>query len=93
MRQGKIVLGVTGCIGACGKTKRTPGLDGSRSSGTTSTKSWPSAPSPCIQMMLAVGVAAVSISITSSRPGTVRNPPEKRGDLDAGRAWGILTLI
>src|SRR2546430_3268823 len=37
-----------------------------------STKSWPSAPSPCIQMMLAMGDTVVSISIASSWSATVR---------------------
>src|SRR5216684_3701881 len=36
------------------------------SSGTTGTKSLPSAPSPCSQMMAAWGVAEVSISMVSS---------------------------
>src|SRR5712692_2648507 len=63
---------VTGRIGACGNTNRTPGRAGKWSSGTTSTKSWPSAPSPCIQTMLAVGAGAVSISTASSRSATLR---------------------
>src|SRR2546430_10500120 len=37
-----------------------------------STKSWPSAPSPCIQMMLAMGDTVVSISIAASWSATVR---------------------
>src|SRR5712691_3532591 len=56
---------VTGCTGACGNTKRIAVL-GSRSSGTTDVKSLPSAPSPCSQMMLAVGFFPVSISIAAS---------------------------
>src|SRR5881409_751536 len=63
-------------MGACGKTKRTPGRAARRSPGTTSTKSWPSAPSPCIQTMLAPGAAVVSISIASSRSATVRPSPD-----------------
>src|SRR5262245_58511179 len=61
-------------MGACGKTNRTPRSVGRRSSGTMSTKSLPSAPSPCIQTMLAAGVVAVSISIVSSRSATSGSP-------------------
>src|SRR5690606_11893715 len=53
---------VTGITGACGKTKRI-GVSGNSSSLTTGTKSLPSAPSPCIQMMLVCGFGAVSISM------------------------------
>src|SRR5713226_41781 len=59
---------VTGCTGACGKTKRIANW-GSRISGTIGAKSLPSAPSPCSQMMLAEGFFPVSISIASSSPG------------------------
>src|SRR5260221_1088286 len=59
---------VTGCTGACGKTKRIAAW-GSRSSGTMGAKSLPSAPSPCSQMMLAVGFFPVSISIAASSSG------------------------
>src|SRR5882762_3792250 len=59
---------VTGRTGACGNTKRIAAL-GNRSSGTMGAKSLPSAPSPCSQMMLAVGFFPVSISIASSSPG------------------------
>src|SRR5258705_3358804 len=66
---------VTGRIGACGKTKRTPRSAGKRSAGTMSTKSLPSAPSPCIQTMLAAGAGAVSISMVSSRSATFNLSP------------------
>src|SRR5882672_8838358 len=59
---------VTGRTGACGNTKRIAAL-GNRSSGTMGAKSLPSAPSPCSQMMLAVGFFPVSISIASSSSG------------------------
>src|SRR5713101_2177377 len=61
---------VTGCTGACGKTKRIAAR-GSRISGTIGAKSLPSAPSPCSQMMLAVGFFPVSISIAASSSGIV----------------------
>src|SRR5437762_376288 len=60
-------LTVTGRMGACGNTNRTPSPAGSSSSGTIGSKSWPSAPSPCIQMMAARGSRAVSISTVSSK--------------------------
>ena len=53
---------VTGRTGAWGKTKRSGRVCGRRSSGTMGSKSWPSAPSPCSQMTLAVGAAPVSTS-------------------------------
>src|SRR5712692_2826808 len=72
---------VTGCTGACGNTKRIA-PSGSRSSGTTGAKSLPSAPSPCSQMMLAVGFFPVSISIASRSSGmmigSTRFRPDRR---------------
>src|SRR5438093_842881 len=56
---------VTGRMGACGNTKRT-GVPRRPSAGTMSTKSWPSAPSPCIQLTARSGDGAVSISSVSS---------------------------
>src|SRR5882672_3700412 len=55
---------VTGCTGACGNTKRIAAL-GSFRAGTMAAKSFPSAPSPCNQIMLAEGFLAVSISMAS----------------------------
>src|SRR5713101_3683502 len=57
---------VTGRMGACGKTKRTGSESGRPSSGTMGSKSWPSAPRPCIQITAARGAGAVSISMASS---------------------------
>src|SRR3989344_3887748 len=54
------LLRVTGRCGAWGNTKRT--AKGSGSSGTMDSKSWPSAPRPCSQIMLAVGFFPVSTS-------------------------------
>ena len=60
-------LMVTGRIGACGKTKRTGFF--SLSSGTIGSKSWPSAPRPCSQMIAASGLAPVSSWIASTLTG------------------------
>jgi len=45
------LLMVTGRTGACGNTNRSAGSP-PWSSGTNGSKSWPSAPRPCIQMMV-----------------------------------------
>src|SRR6185312_877330 len=66
-RIGTPLLTVTGRTGACGNTKRSGGQSGSTSSGTIGAKSLPSAPSPCSQMMLWVGLGPVSCS-TVGRP-------------------------
>src|SRR5436189_5943102 len=65
-RMTKPLFQVTGRNGACGKMKRAGRLAGRRSSGTMGSKSWPSAPRPCSQMMLATGFLPVSISIGGS---------------------------
>src|SRR5712664_4845530 len=62
-------LMVTGRSGAFGNTKRIGRRAGSRSSGTMGSKSWPSAPRPCIQITAAVGLGALSISTASRRSG------------------------
>jgi hypothetical protein len=56
---------VTGRMGAWGKTKRMAGPAGNRSSGTSDSKSWPSAPRPCSQITLASALALGSISTVS----------------------------
>ena len=48
---------VIGRIGAFGKIKRMPNLVDKHSSGTMDSKSCPSAPSPCSQIMLALCVS------------------------------------
>src|SRR5256884_1133810 len=63
---------VTGRIGAWGKTNRRASVSGSSSSATIGSKSWPSAPSPCIQMTDATGCLPVSSSIASSRSEVLR---------------------
>src|SRR2546426_7022924 len=62
---------VTGRIGAWGKTNRTASVSGSSSSATIGSKSWPSAPSPCIQMTDAAGRGPVSISTASDALVTI----------------------
>ena len=52
------LLIVTGRIGACGKMKRSARPSGSGSSRTMGTKSQPSAPRPCIQMTVPIGIGA-----------------------------------
>jgi hypothetical protein len=52
-------LMVTPRAGACGNTKRTWG---SPSKGTMGSKSWPLAPSPCIQSTVPAGTPCASIS-------------------------------
>src|SRR5512142_995298 len=64
-RIGKPLLIVTGRTGACGNTKRTDSVSGSRISSTIGTKSLPSAPRPCSHTTDASGRAPVS----SSTPG------------------------
>ena len=49
---------VTGCTGACGKTKRTGPTASSSNASAMGTKSFPSAPRPCSTMTLAVGLGA-----------------------------------
>src|ERR1700733_4645757 len=58
-------LMVTGRTGACGRTKRSARSPVRTSSGTTLSKSWPSAPKPCIQMTVLRGCGPVSISMLS----------------------------
>ena len=62
---GMPMLMVTGRLGACGNTNRIRSAAGSPSSGTTGSKSWPSAPRPCNQITAASGDPAVSTSIVS----------------------------
>ena len=62
---------VTGRTGAWGKTKRTASDAGRRSSGTSDSKSWPSAPSPCIQDDGGVGRAVRGSTSTVSRRGAL----------------------
>jgi len=57
---------VTGRTGACGNTKRSGFA--SFSSGTIGSKSCPSAPSPCSQMIDAAGLLPVWISTASMAP-------------------------
>ena len=64
-RMGMPPLIVTGRTGACGNTKRTAGQPGRTSSGTTGTKSLPSAPRPCNQTTLQRGSGPVSRSMVS----------------------------
>jgi hypothetical protein len=59
-------LMVTGRTGACGNMKRQDFSICGTSCGTTGSKSWPSAPSPCSQMMAALGLGAVSTSMVSN---------------------------
>src|SRR6201996_1757513 len=61
------LLTVTGRTGAFGKMKRGATQSGRRSSGTSDTKSVPSAPSPCIQMTLVVGEVAGLMTTASRR--------------------------
>ena len=65
------LLTVTGRTGALGKMKRGATLSGRRNSGTSGTKSVPSAPSPCIQMTLLVGGVAGVMTIASRGVGRV----------------------
>src|SRR5881397_1664612 len=65
---------VTGRIGAWGKTNRRASVSGSSSSATIGSKSWPSAPSPCIQMTDAAGRGPVSISTASDEIETGPRP-------------------
>ena len=69
-------LMVTGRTGAFGKTKRQARDPRGTSSGTMGSKSWPSAPNPCSQMIAAFGCGAVSTSMVSSIfpnvPGNLR---------------------
>src|SRR5712692_92031 len=84
-------LMVTGRTGACGNTKRT-GF-GSLSSGTTGSKSCPSAPRPCSQITAAAGREPVSISSASMRE--VYDLVEGGNDLKrifAGLALALLTV-
>ena len=62
---------VTARTGACGNTKRSPGQPGRSNCGTIGAKSLPSAPSPCSQRMLQVGVAEVCCSMVSSMAACV----------------------
>ena len=70
---------VTGRTGAWGKTQRTDGDAGRRSSGTSDSKSCPSAPSPCISRTAASAAARGSTSTVSRRsPLTPGERPPRR---------------
>src|SRR5688572_17846212 len=85
------LLMVTGRIGAWGKTKRTGLLN--RSSGTTGSKSWPSAPRPCSQITAATGGEPVSISTASI--GTIQGDEATvHGDFPyAGGDGGVRAIL
>src|SRR5690606_6957237 len=77
-RIGTPLLIVTGRTGACGKTNRIAGQSSRTSSGTSGTKSLPSAPRPCSQITAQRGSGPVSRSMVSSRDAASNPvPPEK----------------
>src|SRR5512145_2508182 len=77
--------------GASGKMKRTPGVGARPSSGTTGTKSEPSAPRPCNQITENCGFGADSISMAGNKSSTeFSSVPIRNIRLHCGRTPGVL---